>query len=174
VPCQQTRINLVRRLPRMPLVKKVPKPSKTSKQPIVLPEKDSQAKGPRIFLADDQQEILRTVAMILKEQFHVVGLAEDGNAVLQLLPSLSADVIVLDIFMPKLNGIETALRLKSSGSTVKVVFLTVNEDPDFLFAAMSTGAQGYVLKPYLATDLIPALWTVLAGRTFVSPSMSVH
>jgi DNA-binding NarL/FixJ family response regulator len=155
----------------MPLVKNTPK---TSKQPTALPEKDSPPTGPRILLADDQREILQAVAMILKEEFQVVGLAEDGNAVLQLLPSLSADVIVLDIFMPKLNGIETALRLKSSGSTVKVVFLTVNEDPDFLFAAMSTGAQGYVLKPHLATDLVPALWTVLAGRTFVSPSMLLH
>lgn len=130
--------------------------------------------APRIFLADDQEEMRRVVASMLKDEFQIVGSAEDGRGVLELLPTLHPDVLVLDIFMPGMNGIETALQLKESGSTTKMVFLTVHEDPDFLNAALSTGAQAYVLKAHLATDLVPALWNVLAGHTYVSPSMQEH
>ena len=126
---------------------------------------------PRVLLADDQEEMLRTVESLLKDEFQIVGLAQDGPDVLELVPTLSPDLLILDIFMPKLNGVETALRLKQSGSNTKVIFLTVHDDPDFLAAALSTGAQGYVLKPHLATDLVPALWDVLAGNMFVSPGL---
>ena len=129
---------------------------------------------PRVFLADDQEEVLRTVASMLNDEFQIVGLAQDGSDVLKLAPGLSPDVLVLDILMPVLNGIETVQHLNSSGSKMKVIFLTVHEDPDFLYAAMAAGAQAYVLKPHKATDLVPALWNVLAGHTFVSPSMHLH
>jgi len=130
--------------------------------------------APRVFLADDQEEMRRMVASMLKGEFQVVGSANDGRSVLELLPTLHPDVLVLDIFMPGMNGIETALQLKESGSTTKMIFLTVHEDPDFLDAAFSTGARGYVLKPHLATDLVPALWNVLAGCIFVSPAMQAR
>ena len=126
------------------------------------------AEAPRIFLVDDLQEVLRTVSTILKDQFQIVGLAEDGKSALHLVRTLSPDVLVIDIVMPLMNGIETAMRLKASGLRIKVLFLTAHGDPDFLAAAMATGAQGYILKPRLAIDLVPALWDVLAGRTFVS------
>jgi len=126
---------------------------------------------PRVLVADDQNEMLRIVESLLQDEFQIVGLAEDGADVLRLVPTLSPDLLILDIFMPKLNGVETALRLKQSGSNTKVIFLTVYDDPDFLAAALSTGAQGYVLKPHLATDLVPALWDVLAGNMFVSPGL---
>jgi CheY-like chemotaxis protein len=129
---------------------------------------------PRVLVADDQDEVRKTVESLLEGEFQVVGLAEDGMRVLRLVPVLSPDVVILDIFMPELNGIEAALRLKRSGSNIKVIFLTVHDDPDFLAAALSAGAQGYVLKPHLATDLVPALWNVLAGRTFVSPTLHAH
>lgn len=129
---------------------------------------------PRVFLADDQEEVLRTVASMLNDEFQIVGLAQDGCDALKLVPDLCPDVLVLDILMPVMNGIETAQHLNASGSRTKVVFLTVHEDPDFLYAAMAAGAQAYVLKPHMATDLVPALWNVLAGHTFVSPAMHVH
>jgi DNA-binding NarL/FixJ family response regulator len=81
------------------------------------------------------------------------------------------DVIVLDIFMPLVNGIETAVRAKAVGCLSKLLFLTVDEDPDLAEAAMSIGALGYVLKARLATDLIPAIRSVLEGRVYISRSM---
>ena len=126
---------------------------------------------PRVFLADDQKEMLRTTAQILGGEFQIVGTAENGVGVLELAPSLSPDVVVLDISMPVLTGIEAALRLREKGSRARVIFLTVHEDLDFVETAMSVGALGYVLKQSMATDLIPAIWKALEGRTFISPSV---
>lgn len=123
---------------------------------------------PRVLLADDQKEMLRTVTQLLQGEFHVVGAVENGQRVLEVAPSLSPDILVLDICMPVLSGIEAALRLQESGSRIRVVFLTVHEDPDFVEAALSAGALGYVLKPFLATDLIPAIRKALEGKTFTS------
>jgi DNA-binding NarL/FixJ family response regulator len=136
-------------------------------------QEDTAMITPRVFLADDQEEMLHTVAQVLESQFKVVGTAEDGGRAFELAPSLSPDVLVLDISMPVMDGIEVALRLRNQGSTAKVVFLTVHEDTDFVEAAMSAGALGYVLKPCLATDLVPAIWKALEGNTFVSPSIYV-
>ena len=126
---------------------------------------------PRVFLADDQQEMLRTVAHILEGEFQIVGTADNGAGVLELAPGLSPDVLVLDISMPVLTGIEAALRLQEAGSRARLIFLTVHEDLDFVEAAMSAGAVGYVLKPSLATDLVPAIRKALDGQIFISPSM---
>jgi len=129
---------------------------------------------PSILLADDQEEMRRTVAHLLEREFHVVGTVENGERVLQLVQSLAPDILVLDISMPVLNGIEAAIRLKESGSQAKVIFLTVHEDADFLEAARSVGALGYVLKSSLAHDLVPAVRRVLEGNTFVSPRMHLQ
>jgi two-component system response regulator DegU len=126
---------------------------------------------PRILLADDQEEIRRTVASMLEDEFEIVGCAENGKQVLEFMVHRSPDVLVLDIFMPVLNGFETAARLKASGSRTKVLFVSVNEDPDFLDTAMTVGALGYVSKAHLATDLIPAIRSVLDGRFYLSPCM---
>lgn len=143
----------------------------TQRKTRVLARKNTAAPTPRVFLADDQEEMLQTVAQVLEGQFKVVGTAEDGERAFELAPSLSPDVLVLDISMPVMDGIEVALRLRNQDSKAKVVFLTVHEDTDFVEAAMSTGALGYVLKPCLATDLVPAIWKALEGNTFVSPSI---
>jgi DNA-binding NarL/FixJ family response regulator len=127
--------------------------------------------APRILLADDQVEILRTIAAMLQEEFDIVGLAENGGQVLDLALKRSPDVLVLDIFMPVLNGMDAAVRLKASGCPAKLLFLTVVEDSDFVETAVSIGALGYVLKPRLATDLIPAIRSVLQGRLYISPGM---
>ena len=126
---------------------------------------------PRLFLADDQQEMLRTVAQILEGEFEIVGTADNGQGVLELAPGLSPDVLVLDISMPVLTGIEAALRLQEAGSRAKLIFLTVHEDLDFVEAAISAGAVGYVLKPSMATDLVPAIRKALDGQIFISPSI---
>jgi CheY-like chemotaxis protein len=127
--------------------------------------------APRILLADDQKEIRQAVASVLRDCFEIVGLAENGKQVLELVRRRTPDVLVLDIFMPVLNGIETVAHLKESGCPSKVLFLTVHEDSDFLETAISMGVLGYVLKPHLATDLIPAIRTVLQGHLYISPSM---
>lgn len=132
------------------------------------------ATAPRILLADDQEEMLHTVVLILQDEFNVVATAGDGTTAVELATKLSPDVLVLDIGMPVVNGIEAAWRLKALGSQAKVIFLTVTSDAEFVEAALSAGAVGYVLKPSLATDLVPAIWAALRGNTFISPSMKLQ
>lgn len=126
---------------------------------------------PRVFVADDRKEVLQAVVQVLEGEFKVVGTAEDGMTVLKSVSRFDADILILDISMPLLNGIEVALQLKNAQSHAKIVFLTVHEDSDFVRAAMSAGAFGYVLKSYLASDLVPAIRKALNDRTFVSPAI---
>lgn len=123
---------------------------------------------PKILLADDLEEMRRTVASLLQEEFQIVAVAENGVQAIELALSRNPDLLVLDMFMPDLNGIETAFRVKASGCSCKVLFLTAHDDGDFVEAAMSIGALGYVLKNQLATDLIPAIHRVLNGGIFIS------
>jgi DNA-binding NarL/FixJ family response regulator len=125
----------------------------------------------RVLLADDQEEIRRTVASLLKDEFEIVGIAENGKQVLDLVVGRSPDVLVLDIVMPVLNGIETAACLKASGCPAKVIFVSIYEDPDFVDSAISAGALGYVSKAHLATDLIPGIHSVLDNHIYISPSL---
>ena len=125
---------------------------------------------PRILLADDHQEMRDRIRRHLELEFEVVAAVENGRTLLEAAAELNPDICLLDISMPVLNGIETAIQLQKSGSTAKVLFLTIHEDPDFLKAALKTGASGYVLKRRMASDLRPAIRDVLAGKTFVSSS----
>jgi len=136
----------------------------------VIPQSNGSVCRHTVFLADDHKEMVRVVEIVLSRYFHVIGTAGDGQGVLERAPRLCPDVVVLDISMPLMNGIETALRLKASGCKMKFVFLTVDGDRDFLKAALSTGIVGYVLKPRMWTDLVPAIRAVLDGRGFISPS----
>jgi len=105
----------------------------------------------------------------LEPTFDVVGAVEDGEALVEAAGNLQPDVIITDISMPKLNGIEAADRLRESGSSSKIVFLTVHADPDFVQAALKTGALAYVSKSRITTDLLIAVEEALNGCTFVSP-----
>lgn len=125
----------------------------------------------RVLLADDHPEVLATVTRLLEPAFEVVGTATDGQAVIQAATQLRPDVLVLDISMPVLSGIEAAGRLKEAGCTSKIVFLTVHTDPDFIRACLATGAFGYVVKAHMASDLARAIREVHAGRIFVSPTL---
>jgi DNA-binding NarL/FixJ family response regulator len=126
----------------------------------------------RILLADDHGKMRDRVKRLLETEFEVVDSVENGLALLEAAAELEPDVCLLDISMPVLNGIETATRLKQSGSTAKIVFLTIHEDPDFVQAALKTGASGYVVKRRMVSDLRPAIREALAGRTFVSSSVA--
>lgn len=99
----------------------------------------------------------------------VVGVANDGQAALDAALQLHPDVVVLDISMPVLNGIQVAKRLRELDPNAKIVFLTVDWDDDICQAALETGALGYVLKPRLASDLIPAVKQANLGLQFISP-----
>ncbi len=126
----------------------------------------------RILLADDHREMRERVVRMLANDFEVLKAVEDGQAFLEAVTELEPDLCILDISMPIVNGIEAANRLKKDGSTARVIFLTIHEDRDFAMEAMKTGASGYVVKPRLASDLRPAIREVLAGRTFISPSVN--
>ena len=109
----------------------------------------------------------------LESDFEVIGFVGDGGAVLKMATELQPDVCVLDISMPMVSGIEAARKLKAGGSTSRIVFLTVYEDPDFLEAALATGALGYVLKSRIDCDLASAIAGVMDGRLFISPSRNL-
>jgi DNA-binding NarL/FixJ family response regulator len=111
------------------------------------------------------------VTATLSGAFEVVGTASDGLGAVELTTNLSPDILVLDIAMPLVNGIEAARRLKELGSRTRIVFLSVTQDPDFVEAAFDAGASCYVSKSFLGTDLIPAMWASMHGDTFVSPSI---
>jgi DNA-binding NarL/FixJ family response regulator len=117
--------------------------------------------------------MLQAVARLLENEFDVIAAVANGERAIEAAVRLAPDLLVLDISMPVLNGIEAASRLKESGSRAKVIFLTVNEDPYIVEAALSFGARGYVLKQRLATDLIPAIRQVLHDRIFVSASVRI-
>jgi DNA-binding NarL/FixJ family response regulator len=128
----------------------------------------------RVFLADDHEAVLRATAALLGPDFEIVGTATDGQSLIESTLRLKPDLLIVDISMPVLSGIEAIRRLRQTGATAKVVFLTVHDDPDFAQAAIAAGASGYVIKPRMASDLIPAIKEVLAGRSFVSPTIALE
>ena len=122
----------------------------------------------RIVVADDHELMRESVVRLLKRHFDVIAAVATGEALLEAAGRLKPDVYVLDISMPCLSGIETAIHLKQRDSTAKVIFLTIHHDSDFVGAAFKSGAEGYVFKTRMAADLIVAVREVLAGRTFLS------
>jgi DNA-binding NarL/FixJ family response regulator len=122
----------------------------------------------RILLADDNPRVHELVRSLLEAHFEVMASVRDGRALIEAVTKFHPDVIVTDISMPVLNGIDAANQLKESGSGARVIFLTVHEDPDFIKACLATGALGYVTKPRMALDLVPAIQEALNGHAFVS------
>lgn len=127
----------------------------------------------RIFLADDHQRVLDRATQLLDGKFELVGQAKDGKAALEGVASMHPDVLVVDIGMPVLDGIRVMKQLHENRSSIKVVFLTVQEDSDYIDAAFRYGARAYVTKPRMSSDLVSAIEAVLDGRTFVSPSLAL-
>jgi|KBSSwiStaDraftv2_1062776.scaffolds.fasta_scaffold368015_3 DNA-binding NarL/FixJ family response regulator len=138
----------------------------------VLVERDCQMRRLRVLLADDHPSVLRMVENILEPMFEVVGKVADGKSLLEAAGKLDPDLIVTDISMPILNGIEAVKNLKESGSRAKVVFLTVHADFEFEKGCFEAGASGYVVKPKMDTDLLFAIRAALAEHSFTSRNLT--
>lgn len=130
----------------------------------------AQLKKIRVLLGDDHPGFPHLVANMLEPAFEVIGSVSNGHSLVDQAIQLEPDVIVTDISMPILNGIEAAQQLKNSSCASKIVFLSIHSDPDFVQACLSTGALGYVIKPRMAIELVHAIEEALAGRVFVSPA----
>jgi DNA-binding NarL/FixJ family response regulator len=122
----------------------------------------------RVLLVDDSEIMLTCARAALTHDCTVVGAVKDGVQALEAARTLHPDVIVLDISMPGMTGLEVASTLRAEGSKAAVVFLTVHDDEDFILAAKKAGGIGYVLKLRLAADLLHAVEEARAGRPFVS------
>ncbi len=125
----------------------------------------------RVLLADDHLLLLERVARLLQPTFEVVGVAHNGVEMIDEAMRLSPDVIVADISMPLLDGIEAAHRLREMGATATIVFLTIHESSEFVQACMAEGALGYVAKSHMKTDLIPAINAALSGCCYISSTV---
>jgi CheY-like chemotaxis protein len=125
---------------------------------------------PRVLLADDHPQVLKFVAQLLADDFEIVAAVPDGRQALELTFRLNPDIAVLDVTMPELDGFQITRKLRSGGSTTKVVLLTMYESDAFVTTAIGSGAQGYVPKTHSA-HLVNAIDHVLADRVFV-PSLS--
>lgn len=129
-------------------------------------------KETRILLADDHPLTLEGLRAFLDPHFEVVGTVTDGRTLVQEALRLKPDLIVLDITMPLLNGIDAAVQIKRSLPEVKLLFITMHVNPAYLEAALSAGGTGYVLKSAASEELLNAINNVLNGRIYVSPSLS--
>lgn len=111
---------------------------------------------PRVLLADDNDPLLSQVARLLQAEFQVVGTASNGRDLLEAADRIRPDLIACDITMPLVDGLEAARRLRETGSSVKIIFLTMQDESDYRRESLSAGAMGYVIKDKLLTDLSPA------------------
>ena len=123
----------------------------------------------RVLLVDDNDAMLARVAALLTPDCEIVGAAKDGPGALAAAGLLKPDVIVLDISMPGMTGLEVAVSLREAGSKAALVFLTIHEEEEFVAAAKAAGGTGYVVKLRLVPDLMLAVREARAGRSFVSP-----
>lgn len=126
-------------------------------------------KRARVLLGDDHTIILEGVRRILEPEFDVVGSVADGRALVAAAQELHPDVVVADISMPLLNGIEAARLLRKSDPKIKIIFLTMHPDTTYAAEAFRTGASGYVLKSSAADELVTAIQEALRGRVYVTP-----
>lgn len=124
---------------------------------------------PRILLADDHILVAEACKKLLEPEFEVVGIVGDGRALLRANAELRPDVIVSDIAMPELNGLDAGEQLKQMTPRVRLVYLTMNPDTDLAAEAIRRGASGYLLKTSAASELVAAVRESLRGATYVSP-----
>jgi DNA-binding NarL/FixJ family response regulator len=124
---------------------------------------------PRVMLADDHQLVAQGIRSLLEPEFELVGIVADGRELLAAAAKLRPDVIVMDITMPSLNGIEAARQLRKADARPKVVFLTMHHDAAYAARALEAGAAGFVLKHSAASELITAIREALQGRSYVTP-----
>jgi DNA-binding NarL/FixJ family response regulator len=129
-------------------------------------------KRTRVILADDHQLLTDAIRNLLEPEYEVVGTFSDGDSLVAAAESLAPDVVVLDVGMPKMNGLTACSRIKKVLPKAKVIFLTMNQDAETAGEAFRAGASGYVLKTSAASELIAALREVLKGGYFATPSLT--
>ena len=131
-------------------------------------------KRPRVLLADDHRLLREAFTQLLAADCDVVGAVADGAALLTAVGELRPDVVVLDVAMPLLNGLDAARRLKHDFPDIKIIFLTMSEDPDVADEALRIGASGYLLKNSAVSELHKAIRVACRGRTYVTPLAGVQ
>ena len=127
---------------------------------------------PRVLLADDHRLFLEGLENLLRSEFDLVGSVEDGLALVAAAKELRPDVVVTDLSMPGLNGIEVIRRIKDAGLEAKVVLLTMHEDPEYAAQALQEGASAYVLKHAASSELIAAIRLALDGHVYLTPRIT--
>ena len=125
--------------------------------------------GPRVLLADDHNMLLGAFEKLLSPECEIVGTASDGRSLVLQAHQLKPDVVVLDIAMPLLNGLDAGRQIKQLQKSTKLVFVTMNEDSDLAAEAFRAGASAYLLKRSAASELLVAIREVMKGRSYVTP-----
>jgi len=130
----------------------------------------------RVLLVDDYEPFRRfeRLTLLAHEELQIVAECSDGDEAIQKADELKPDLILLDISLPTVNGIEAARHIRQVSPNSKILFATENRSPDIAEEALSTGASGYVLKSDGATELLPAIKAVLEGKRFISASVAGH
>ena len=126
----------------------------------------------RVLLADDHRRVAEALKSLLAPEFDLVGVVEDGRALVEAARTQRPDVIVADVTMPHLNGIDALVRLRQGGDQVPVVFLTMHRDVTFARRALDAGASGFVLKHSAPAELISAIRAALEGKTWLTPQLA--
>jgi len=129
---------------------------------------------PRVLLADDHRMVAEGLKNLLADEFELAGIVEDGRALVSAARELRPDVIVADISMPHLNGIDALVLLKQDNPRARVVFLTMHRDVAYARRALEAGALGFVLKHSAPAELLLAVRAALAGRTFIAPDLAAE
>ena len=129
-------------------------------------------KRARVLLADDHLLTLEGIRAVVEPHYEIVGAVTDGRALLEAALRLKPELVILDITMPLLNGIDAAVQIKRALPETKLLFVTMHVNPAYLEAALNTGATGYVIKSAAREELLDAIKSVLAGRIYVTPSLS--
>ena len=127
---------------------------------------------PRVLLADDHCVVAEGLRSLLQPHFDVVGIVSDGRELLAAVTKLDPDVIVLDISMPSLNGIEAARQMRSAKCRAKVIFLTMHREVTYAVRSLEAGASGFVLKHSATSELITAIHEALNGGTYITPQIA--
>ena len=133
-----------------------------------MPDSNHSGARPRVLIADDHSIVAEGLRSLLEKNYDVIGMVQDGQALLSEASRLKPDVIVLDIAMPLLNGLDAGERLRACLPAAKLVFLTMKDDPNLAAAALRLGAVAYVLKHTGASELLKAVSEVLQGRSYVT------
>jgi len=127
---------------------------------------------PKVILADDHTLVAEGLRQLISPHFDVVAIVADGHALMNFATAVKPDVAVVDVAMPLLNGLEAGRQLKERMPSVKLIFLTMNEDPELAVEAMRAGASAFVLKKSAASELLQAIHAALRGKTFVTPQIA--